>query len=234
MEVDDPQYGYPHEVLALKDVTKSYGSHPQGELLHRTNIRLYLGDYVSVMGRSGSGKTTLLNLMGLLDTPTLGSVVIGGVEVGAMADPDRSRLRRDSLGFVFQAYNLIEDRNSLDNVALPLLYRGVPRHIRNATAQEALTRVGLESHVRSQVNRLSGGERQRVAIARALASRPNLLLCDEPTGNLDVTSAEIFLDLLDQLHGESMTLVVVTHDVEVASRASFGYEIIDGVLNRRF
>jgi len=224
----------PQEVLALSNVTKSYGPDPGKEVLHLTDISFHRGDYVSIMGRSGSGKTTLLNLIGLLDVPTGGTITLNGADVSAMTDPERSRLRRDTLGFVFQAYNLIEDRNALDNVVLALMYKGVSRNTRVAIGQEALAKVGLATHSHSQVNRLSGGERQRVAIARALASSPSVLLCDEPTGNLDLASARTFLNLLDRLNVQSMTIVVVTHDLEVASRASFGYEIIEGSLTRRF
>lgn len=224
----------PQEVLALSNVTKSYGPDPGKEVLHPTDISFHRGDYVSIMGRSGSGKTTLLNLIGLLDVPTGGTITLNGADVSAMTDPERSRLRRDTLGFVFQAYNLIEDRNALDNVVLALMYKGVSRNTRVAIGQEALAKVGLSTHSHSQVNRLSGGERQRVAIARALASSPGVLLCDEPTGNLDLASARTFLNLLDRLNAQSMTIVVVTHDLEVASRASVGYEIIEGSLTRRF
>ncbi|MBT2458752.1 ABC transporter ATP-binding protein [Streptomyces sp. ISL-86] len=188
------------------------------------------GDFVTVVGPSGSGKSTFLNIAGLLDAPTHGTYLLDGIDTGALKDADRTALRGRRIGFVFQSFHLLPHRSALENVLLAMVYNGVPRNERARRARATLVRVGLGHRIDALPTRLSGGERQRVAIARALVARPSLLLCDEPTGNLDTKNAETVLALLDELHTEGMTVVVITHDPVVAARAARRVTIRDGVL----
>ncbi len=191
------------------------------------------GEHVAIMGPSGSGKSTLLNLIGLLDRPTRGSYTLDGREVASLDDAELSRLRRDRIGHVFQAYHLVARLNALENVEMPLVFAGVGREERRARAQAALAEVGLEARARHRPAELSGGERQRVAIARAAVLRPSVLLADEPTGNLDRAAGRVVLELLERLNAQGMTLIVVTHDPEVARRAGRVIILEDGrIVNR--
>ncbi|WP_369140838.1 ABC transporter ATP-binding protein [Modestobacter versicolor] len=214
--------------IELRDVTRSFPGPPEVQALKGVSIAVGEGDYVSITGPSGSGKSTMLNILGLLDRPTVGEYRLGGVLTSSLGEDDRAAVRARQLGFVFQAFHLMSRRSVLENVLLPMLYNGTPRAEREPRAREALQRVGLGHRIDFLPGTLSGGERQRVAVARAVASRPRVLLADEPTGNLDqATSAEI-MDLFEELHADGLTLVVITHDGAVARRASRQVRLTDG------
>ncbi len=218
-------------VIELRGLARTYPGPPPVDALRPADLVIDQGDYVTVTGPSGSGKSTLLHLLGLLDTPTKGTYLLDGLDVNAMRDGDRSALRGRRIGFVFQSFHLLPYRTAEENVLLAQLYNHAPRAGRRAAAREALGKVGLGHRVDALPTTLSGGERQRAAIARALVSRPSLLLCDEPTGNLDSQNAATVLDLFDELHAAGLTVVVITHDPNVASRANRTVAIRDGVLH---
>ncbi|MEV4640991.1 ABC transporter ATP-binding protein [Actinoplanes sp. NPDC049548] len=186
------------------------------------------GDYLAIVGTSGSGKSTLMHLLGGLDRPTGGTLVIGGRDVTSLSPPELARLRNEVIGFVFQSFHLLPRTTARDNVALPLVYRGVGRRERRARAAELLDRVGLAHRVDHRPNQMSGGEQQRVAIARALVTGPSVLLADEPTGNLDSATGESVLTLLESLNADGVAVVLVTHDREVAARAHRQIVMRDG------
>ncbi len=217
------------EVVRLEDVWKVYG---KGEAavtaLKGIDLTIHRGEYVAIMGPSGSGKSTLMHIMGLLDTPTKGKVYVGGRDVSWLGEDERALLRRNYIGFVFQTYNLIPTLTAMENVELPMIFAGVPERERKRRARELLEKVGLGDRVNHLPSQLSGGQQQRVAIARALANDPDLILADEPTGNLDSKTGERILDMFDELHDEGRTLVIVTHDEEVAKRAERIVRIRDG------
>jgi putative ABC transport system ATP-binding protein len=196
--------------------------------LRGVDLAIWAGESVAIMGASGSGKSTLLHLLGLLDRPTAGSYRLAGVDTATLAGDRLAALRNRTIGFVFQAFNLIPGESALENVAAPLVYAGVRRAERLRRAGDALERVGLGNRVAHDPSQLSGGERQRVAIARALVVRPSLLLADEPTGNLDSVAGAELLRLLDRLHAEGLTLVLVTHDPAVAAHAARLVRVADG------
>ncbi len=217
-------------LLRFDCVSKVYGA---GETevfaLNGVDFRVTEGEFVAVMGPSGSGKSTAMNILGCLDTPTAGRYLFQGVDVGTLDRNQRGLLRRHYLGFVFQGFNLLRRTSALDNVALPLVYRGVPINERRALAREALARVGLTGRETHNSNELSGGQQQRVAIARALVSNPQLLLADEPTGNLDSQRSQEVMTLLRQLNHEAgITIVLITHDAEMARNASRRIVFRDG------
>lgn len=191
------------------------------------------GEHLAVMGPSGSGKSTLLNVIGCLDRPTAGSYRLDGREVAGLADHDLARLRRREIGYVFQAFHLVPRMTALENVELGMLFDGVPRSERRERALAALERVGMGARAQHRPGELSGGERQRTAIARAIVMRPRILLADEPTGNLDQASGRAVLELLDALHEQGLTVIVVTHDPSVARRAERVLVLRDGQIVRR-
>jgi putative ABC transport system ATP-binding protein len=191
------------------------------------------GEHVAIMGPSGSGKSTLLHLIGCLDRPTSGSYRFDGREVAGLGERDLDRLRQESFGFIFQAFHLVPRLDARGNVELPMIFAGVPRRERREKADAALAAVGLAPRAEHRPSELSGGERQRLAIARAVAMRPQVLLADEPTGNLDSRSSGVVLDLLDRLNAEGLTLLVVTHDPRVARRADRVLILADGQLVHR-
>jgi putative ABC transport system ATP-binding protein len=211
----------------------TYPGPPPVEALQPCDLAVAAGDLLAVVGPSGSGKSTLLNVLGLLDRGTCGVYALDGEDTGALAEGDRTALRGRSIGFVFQAYHLLAHRTAQENVTLALLYNGVPRGRRDAVAAGALDRVGLAHRRHALPTHLSGGERQRVAVARALAVDPRLLLCDEPTGNLDSASAESVLTLITDLNAGGITVVMITHDPTVAGRAARTVTIRDGVLREQ-
>jgi len=186
------------------------------------------GEFVAVTGPSGSGKTTFLSIAGLLESPSSGRYELDGQDVSQLGDDARSRLRNQKIGFIFQAFNLIPDLSVLDNIEVPLRYRGMKGPERQQRALQALERVGLAARARHLPNQLSGGQQQRVAIARALAGAPRFLLADEPTGNLDTHMARAVMELLEELHRDGTTLIMVTHDPQQAARAQRHVQVIDG------
>jgi putative ABC transport system ATP-binding protein len=201
--------------------------------LHPADLVIEAGGYVAVTGPSGSGKSTLLHLLGLLDSLTAGRYLLDGLDTSTLNDRDRSALRGRRIGFVFQAFHLLPYRTALENVLLAELYNQTPRGDRVQAAVDAIDAVGLGHRLDALPTTLSGGECQRVAIARALVNRPSLLLCDEPTGNLDSRNAAALMELLDQLNAAAFTIVVITHDGKVASHAGRMIAISDGVLSQR-
>jgi len=220
----------PELVMEFDEVALTYPGSPPVEALKPCHLAVERGDYLAVVGPSGSGKSTFLNIAGLLDVPTQGRYLLDGTDTTALREADRTALRGRRIGFVFQAFHLVPHRSAVENVTLSMLYAGTPRRERRERALEALHRVGLDHRADALPIRMSGGERQRVAIARALVARPSLLLCDELTGNLDSATAESVLTLLDELHRDGMTLLVITHDPVVAARAARRVTIRDGVL----
>lgn len=217
-------------LVRLRGVALTYGGPPPVRALNPTDLDIYRGDYVTVVGRSGSGKSTLLNVLALIDTPTAGRYHFDGVDTGTVGESRRAALRARRIGLVFQAFHLIDHRTAEENVALGLLYQGVRARTRLAAARDTLDVVGLTHRRTALPAQMSGGERQRVAIARALVSRPDLLLCDEPTGNLDSATAESVLGAIDGLHERGFTVVVVTHDRLVADRGRRMLSIADGTV----
>ena len=186
------------------------------------------GEYVALMGPSGSGKSTLMNILGALDTPTKGEYRLNGQEVEKLSDDQLARIRNKEIGFVFQTFNLLPRTTALDNVALPLVYAGYSKKDRNRRAAEVLKMVGLEDRMTHKPNELSGGQRQRVAIARALVNKPSLILADEPTGNLDSTTSEEIMQLFDELHRQGNTIILVTHEEDIAQHANRIIRLRDG------
>jgi len=221
----------PGSIIELADVTKVYS---RGEVavqaLRSVSFVVHEGELLAIMGPSGSGKTTLLGILGCLDRPTTGSYRLVGQEVSTLDETRRAHVRADRIGFVFQAYNLIPRTSAYKNVELPLVYAGVPARERRSRVLEALAEVGLSERAQHLPTQLSGGEQQRVAIARALVVRPSVVLLDEPTGNLDSTSAEEVLTILERLNRQGATTVIVTHSSEVAQRASRILRLADGLI----
>ena len=217
------------QAMEARGLTKVYGrGEGRVEALVGATFEVEAGEWVSVVGPSGSGKSTLMNLLGLLDRPTSGTYSLNGREVSGLRGGELARARRDMIGFVFQSYNLLPRQTAQNNVELPMVYAGVGRKERKRRAAEALERVDLLERSHHKPPELSGGQKQRVAIARALVNRPALLLADEPTGNLDTASGKAVLDLFGELNDAGATLVVVTHDEEVAARAGRIIEVRDG------
>lgn len=220
-----------HPILNMRSLCKFYRTEfVETRALDNFNLTVQAGEFVAVTGPSGSGKTTFLNLAGLLENPTSGQYELDGISVQGLSDSARSRLRNQKIGFVFQGFNLIGDLNVWDNIDVPLRYRGLPSSERRERIEEALARVGLSSRAHHLPSQLSGGQQQRVAVARALAGTPAFLLADEPTGNLDSQMARQIMALLEELNQQGATIVMVTHDPDLARRAPRQLHIIDGHL----
>jgi putative ABC transport system ATP-binding protein len=215
-------------VVELVDVTRSFPGPPEVRALKSVDLAIARGEYLSIVGPSGSGKSTLLNVLGLLDRPTVGEYRLDGVSTGELSEEQRAGLRARTIGFVFQAFHLLPRRTVLDNVLLATLYSGVPRVERMSRATAALERVGLGHRMGFLPTTLSGGERQRVAVARAVIASPQLILADEPTGNLDQRTSDEVMDLFEELNDDGLTLVVITHDAATADRAARSIRIADG------
>ena len=216
-------------MLKMQSLSKVYRTEMiETYALREFNLDVREGEFVAVTGPSGSGKTTFLTIAGLLEAFTGGRYELDGVDVSRMDDTQRSRMRNEKIGFIFQAFNLIPDLNVLDNIEVPLRYRGMKSAERQQRARDALARVGLSARERHYPAELSGGQQQRVAIARALAGSPRLLLADEPTGNPDSAMARSVMDLLEELHRDGATIVMVTHDPQLAARAQRNVHVIDG------
>jgi len=218
-------------VVELAGVSRTFGEDPPVHALSAVDLTIWPGEWLSIVGPSGSGKSTLLNIIGLLDRQTGGTYLFDGVDVAALDDLARAGLRGQRIGFVFQAFHLLPHRSVLENVMIAELYTGSPRRGRKERAHSALERVGLTDRADFSPTKLSGGQQQRAAIARALIGEPSLLLCDEPTGNLDSHNAEGVLDLFAQLSDDGLTLAVITHDHDVASRSDRRVRIVDSVLH---
>ena len=220
-------------VIKIRDIIRNF---PLGnevvKVLKGIDLDIEQGEYVALMGPSGSGKSTLMNLLGCLDTPTSGTYFLNGNDVSNMSDDELAEIRNKEIGFVFQTFNLLPRTTALENVALPMVYAGVSKNDRTTRAEEVLTEVGLADRMDHKPNQLSGGQRQRVAVGRALVNKPSIILADEPTGNLDsVTSLEI-LTLFDEIHKQGNTVIVVTHEEEVAAHAHRVIRLRDGMIER--
>ncbi|HIH77936.1 MAG TPA: ABC transporter ATP-binding protein [Halobacteria archaeon] len=218
-------------MLSLVDVEKIY---VRGTIkvpaLKKVNLNIEEGDFVAIVGPSGSGKSTLLNVIGGLDRPTNGKIILKGENLSELSEDDLARIRRDEIGFIFQQYNLIHTMDSLENVSLPLYFSGVGKKERLEKAQRLLEKMGLGDRLYHKPNELSGGEQQRVAIARALINDPKIILGDEPTGNVDSQAGTMIMDILKELNMENRTIIIVTHDMEIAKKTKYIIRMKDGMI----
>ena len=218
-------------IISITGITRDF---PLGnEIVHvlkGIDLTINKGEYVALMGPSGSGKSTLMNLLGCLDTPTSGSYILNGKDVSQMTDDELAGIRNKEIGFVFQTFNLLPRTTALNNVALPMVYAGLKKPERSARATEVLTQVGLADRMDHQPNQLSGGQRQRVAVARALVNRPSIILADEPTGNLDSKTSVEIMNLFNEIHSNGNTVILVTHEEDIAAYAHRVIRLRDGVV----
>jgi putative ABC transport system ATP-binding protein len=218
-------------LISLSNIRKTYVLGAQTvHALKKIDLDIQRGEYVALMGPSGSGKSTLMNVIGCLDTPSQGEYWLNDKEVSKMSDVDLSKVGNDEIGFVFQTFNLLTRLTALDNVALPLVYAGIPLKERNERAAETLNKVGLGDRFHHKPNELSGGQRQRVAVARALINNPSLLLADEPTGNLDTQTSHEIMALFEEIHAAGNTIVLVTHEEDIAKHAKKIVRLRDGLI----
>ncbi|MBE5861123.1 MAG: ABC transporter ATP-binding protein [Butyrivibrio sp.] len=216
-------------LVEVQDVCKIYDpGENEVRALDHVSLTIDEGEFVAIIGQSGSGKSTLMNMLGCLDTPTSGKYMLHGTDVSHMTDDEQSDVRNREIGFIFQGFNLIPSLTAIENVELPLMYRGVSKKTRMELSKTALERVGLANRMTHKPSELSGGQQQRVAIARAIAQAPPILLADEPTGNLDSGSSREIIDIIKKLHGEGRTVILITHDPGIASRAKRIITIGDG------
>lgn len=218
-------------IIEIKGITRDF---PLGNetvyVLKGIDLHINKGEYVALMGPSGSGKSTLMNILGCLDTPTSGSYVLNGKDVSKMEDDELAEIRNKEIGFVFQTFNLLPRTTALDNVALPMVYAGHGKEARNKRATTVLTQVGLSDRMDHKPNQLSGGQRQRVAVARALVNHPSIILADEPTGNLDSKTSVEIMSLFDEIHANGNTVILVTHEEDIAKHAHRIIRLKDGVI----
>lgn len=219
-------------IIELKNITKMYdmGGAEEVHALQGVSLTIRRNEYVAIMGPSGSGKSTLMNIIGCLDTPTSGQYIFNGVNVSEMSDNELARVRNREIGFVFQTFNLLARSDALHNVELPLIYAGQPAAERKRRAEETLRHVQLGDRIHHKPNELSGGQRQRVAIARALVTKPSIILADEPTGNLDSKTGEEIMMLFEDLHSQGNTIILVTHESDIAEHAHRIIRIRDGAI----
>jgi putative ABC transport system ATP-binding protein len=219
-------------VIKIRDITRDF---PLGQevvkVLKGIDLDIEKGEYVALMGPSGSGKSTLMNLLGCLDTPTSGTYELSGSDVSNMSDDELAEIRNKEIGFIFQTFNLLPRNTALENVALPMIYAGVSKGDRTKRAKEVLKDVGLEDRMDHKPNQLSGGQRQRVAIGRAMVNNPSIILADEPTGNLDSKTSVEIMNLFDEIHNAGNTVIVVTHEEDVAKHAHRVIRLIDGMVD---
>ncbi len=217
------------KIIELKNIARHFKmGNEVVKALRGIDLEINKGEYVALMGPSGSGKSTLMNILGALDTPTSGKYKLNGKEVEKLSDKELAEIRNKEIGFVFQTFNLLPRTTALDNVALPLIYAGFSKSKRYERAKEVLKQVGLEDRMMHKPNELSGGQRQRVAVARALVNNPSIILADEPTGNLDSKTSEEIMELFNQLHKEGNTIILVTHEEDIAEHANRIIRLIDG------
>jgi putative ABC transport system ATP-binding protein len=220
-------------LISLESIKKTYVLGEQiVDALRGVDLKISKGEYIALMGPSGSGKSTLMNIIGCLDTPSSGNYWLNGKEVSQMSDAHLSEVRNTEIGFVFQTFNLLNRLNAIDNVALPLVYAGVPQNERVERAKIVLEKVGLKDRMNHKPNELSGGQRQRVAVARALINNPSLLLADEPTGNLDTKTSYEIMMLFDEIHQSGNTIVLVTHEEDIAKHAKHIVRMRDGEIEK--
>lgn len=218
-------------LIETNDLTKIYKlGRVEIAALKSINLQVKKNEYVALIGASGSGKSTLMNLLGCLDTPTTGTYYLAGEDVSQLSDDGLARIRNKEIGFVFQAFNLIPRMSALENVALPLIYAGIKKNERLEMAEQKLIDVGLKGRIDHKPNELSGGEKQRVAIARALVNNPSIILADEPTGNLDSKTSFEILDIFEELHRRSNTIILITHEPDIAERAKRIIRLKDGMI----
>lgn len=219
------------KVIELRNITRDFPlGHEIIKVLKGINLEIERGEYVAFMGPSGSGKSTLMNLLGCLDTPTAGSYILNGNDVSKMSDDELADIRNTEIGFVFQTFNLLPRTTALENVALPMVYAGATKAARTARATEVLKNVGLADRMDHKPNQLSGGQRQRVAVGRALVNNPSIILADEPTGNLDSKTSVEIMHLFDEIHAAGNTVILVTHEEEIALHAHRVIRLRDGVI----
>jgi len=222
-------------LISIKDIGRNYviGS----EIIHAlksVSLEIHKGEFVALMGPSGSGKSTLMNILGCLDTPSKGDYILNGIHVSQMSDSELAEVRNKEIGFVFQTFNLLPRSSSLDNVALPLVYAGIGKTERTRRAQKALENVGLGNRIDHKPNELSGGQRQRVAVARALINNPSIILADEPTGNLDTKTSVEIMGLLEEIHLRGNTIILVTHEEDIAQHAHRIIRMRDGLIENDY
>lgn len=220
-------------LISLEKITKTYVLGEQVvNALKSVDLQIFRGDYLALMGPSGSGKSTLMNIIGCLDSPTSGNYWLNNKEVSKMSDADLSDVRNTEIGFVFQTFNLLNRMSAIENVALPLVYAGIPLNQRIERAKVVLEKVGLKDRMNHKPNELSGGQRQRVAVARALVNNPSLLLADEPTGNLDTKTSHEIMALFQEIHDSGNTIVLVTHEEDIANHAKNIVRMRDGIIEK--
>jgi putative ABC transport system ATP-binding protein len=219
------------EILSMTDIIKSYKTNNEELIiLNHINFKVYENEFISILGPSGAGKSTMMNIIGCLDSPTSGEYILDGTNIKNLTQDEFAKIRNKKIGFIFQSFNLLSRLSALENVELPLIYAGIHQKERRKRATELLERIGLKDRMNNQPNQLSGGQQQRVAIARALITNPSILLADEPTGALDQETGHEIMQLFHNLHNEGKTIIMITHDTEIAQNATRIVHLLDGCL----